>query len=87
MGISFKTEQTGVLVYREDDDDDYGDYYDGDYDVFFPMPMPRRSRRRSMAYPGRPSSNFVDSNEAFLVSIARPHRTHAVPRCTHRLAA
>ena len=85
MGISFKTEQTGVLVYREDDDDHYGDYYDGgDYDVFFPMPMPRRRRRRSIAYPGRPSSNFVDSNEAFLVSIAGPHRTHAVPRCTHR---
>ena len=53
----------------EDDDDVY--------DYFYPMPMPRRRERRSIAYPGRRTSNFVDSNEAFLVStIAYGHTGH-----------
>ena len=53
-----------MLLCVADDDDDY--FY-GDE---MPMPMPRRPRpRRSIAYPGRYTSDFVDSNEAFLVSI------------------
>jgi len=57
-------------VEGDNDDDDY-DYIDYD-DDFFPMPMPmpmlRRRDRRSIVYPGHATSNFVDSNEAFLVS-------------------
>jgi len=50
-----------------DNDDNDSDYLDYD-DDFFPMPMPRRRERRSIVYPGHATSNFVDSNEAFLVS-------------------
>ena len=54
-----------VVVVEDDDDDvDALDYYD----YFDVVPMPRRRQKRMIAYPPRYSSDFVDSNEAFLVS-------------------
>jgi len=50
-------------VIVDDDDDDFGLY-----DYFVPRRARRRDKRSTMFYPGLYTSDYVDSNEAFLVS-------------------